>query len=242
MRLVLTYLKKQQNNVIAVVGCDGSGKSTLTADLFRHIQQQHQGKVELLYLGQSSGDIGDWIKGLPLIGAPFGRYLLRKAERAHGNTKESSGPDTLTAIVIYCLSLWRAYKFHKMLRLNRQGVVVITDRYPQAEVGGFYFDGAGLGAVNAQGWLARQLTRWEQHLYNWMATHVPALVIRLNIDAETAHARKPDHKLAMLHAKTTVIPTLHFNHANILDLSSLTPYEQVLSEALNKVYDTLKMH
>lgn len=219
------------NNVIAVVGCDGSGKSTLTMDLLRDLQQKYQGRVELLYLGQSSGDIGHWIKGLPLIGRPFGRYLLHKAERTH--SKESSGPDTLTALVIYGLSLWRAYKFRKMLALNRKGVVVITDRYPQAEVAGFYFDGAGLGAVNAQGWLARRLTRWEQYLYNWMASHVPALVIRLNIDAEAAHARKPDHKLAMLRAKTSVIPTLHFNHAHILDLDSHTPYAQVLEEALH---------
>lgn len=228
------------NNVIAVVGCDGSGKSTLTLDLLNNLQPQDQGKVELLYLGQSSGAIGDWIKNLPLIGSAFGRFLSRKAERAHSSTKESSGPDTLTALVIYCLSLWRAYKFRKMLALNRKGIVVITDRYPQAEVAGFYFDGTGLGALNAEGWLACQLKRWEKKLYDWMADYVPTLVIRLNIDAETAHARKPDHKLAMLQAKTAIIPTLHFNHANILDLSSLTPYERVLSEALEKVQTILK--
>jgi hypothetical protein len=125
-------------------------------------------------------------------------------------------------------------------------VIVITDRYPQTEVPGFYFDGTGLGvtaqdANQVQAWLVRQLMQSEKKLYDWMASHVPTLVIRLNIDAETAHVRKPDHKLAMLRAKTTVIPTLHFNHANILNLSSLTPYKQVLSEALNKVYDTLKV-
>lgn len=237
----MSLTNKPLKHVIAVIGCDGSGKSTLTSDLLSNLQKQYQGKVELLYLGQSSGAIGDWIKGLPLIGGPFGRFLSRKAERAHSSTKESSGPDTLTALVIYCLSLWRAYKFRKMLALNRKGIVVITDRYPQAEVAGFYFDGTGLGALNAQGWLANRLTQWEQKLYNWMASNVPALVIRLNIDAETAHARKPDHKLTMLQAKTAVIPTLHFNHANILDLSSLTPYEQVFNEASNKVYDTLKV-
>jgi len=231
------------NNVIAVVGCDGSGKSTLTTDLIRDLQQRYHGKVELLYLGQSSGDIGNWIKSLPLIGAPFGRFLLRKAERAH--SKESSELDNLTALVIYGLSLWRAYKFRKMLALDRNGVVVITDRFPQAEVAGFYFDGAGLsaktyGAVNVQGWLVNRLTRWEKHLYDWMASHKPALLIRLNIDAETAHARKPDHKLAMLRAKTEIIPTLHFNHANILDLSSHMPYEQVLNEAIIKVHETLQ--
>ena len=219
-------------NVIAVVGCDGSGKSTLTADLITHLAQQRQ--VEWLYLGQSSGNIGEWIKNLPLIGAAFGRYLVRKAERAH--SKEASSPDTLTALVIFFLSVWRAHKFRRMLKLSRRGVLVIADRYPQAEVPGFYFDGQGLNSANAQSWLARQLLKQETRLYQWMASHLPTLLIRLNIDAETAHSRKPDHKLSMLQDKVRVIPTLQFNGAPILDLNGRDPYPQVLDAALKAIH------
>lgn len=214
--------------VIAVVGCDGSGKSTLTTDLLTHFRSK--GSTKLLYLGQSSGNIADRIRNLPLIGVPFGRYLVRKAERTHN--KKTTSPDTATTLVIYLLSLWRAYKFWRMLTLSCRGGVVITDRYPQAQAPGFYFDGPGLRAVNAQSWLARKLAAHEVRLYQWMERHVPALVIRLNIDADTAHARKPDHKLAMLRDKVAVIPTLHFNGAHILDLDSRDPYEQVLDAAL----------
>ncbi len=220
------------NNVIAVVGCDGSGKSTLTADLITHLAAQRQ--VEWLYLGQSSGNIGEWIRGLPIIGASFGRYLVRKAERAH--SKEASSPDTLTALVIFLLSVWRAHKFRRMLKLSRRGVLVIADRYPQAEVPGFYFDGQGLNLANAQSWLARQLLKQETRLYQWMASHLPTLLIRLNIDAETAHARKPDHKLSMLQDKVRVIPTLQFNGAPILDLNGRDPYPQVLDAALKAIH------
>ena len=185
----LTSLK----NVIAVVGCDGSGKSTLTNDLIEELSTRR--RVQWLYLGQSSGNIVDWIRSLPLIGPAFGRYLVRKAELAH--SKVSRQPDTLTAIVIFLLSLWRVHKFRRVLKLANRGVLVITDRYPQAEVPGFYFDGTGLNDNNAQTWLARQLLKGEKRLYTWMASHRPTLLIRLNIDAETANARKPDHKLAM---------------------------------------------
>ncbi|CAN1486012.1 Tmk Thymidylate kinase [Methylophilaceae bacterium] len=219
------------NNVIAVVGCDGSGKSTLTADLISHLAQQRQ--VEWLYLGQSSGNIGEWIKNLPLIGTSFGRYLAGKAERAH--SKEASSPDTLTALVIFLLSVWRAHKFRRMLKLSRRGILVITDRYPQAEVSGFYFDGQGLNSANAQSWLARQLLKQETRLYQWMTNHIPTLLIRLNIDAETAHERKPDHKLSMLRDKVRVIPTLHFNGAPMLDLNGRDPYPQVLDAALTAI-------
>ena len=221
--------------VVAVVGCDGSGKSTLTADLLARLRDK--GEVEWLYLGQSSGNIADWIRGLPLVGAPFGRYLVRKAERAH--SKKDAAPDTLTILVIYLLSRWRAHKFRRMLARCRRGVIVITDRYPQAEVPGFYFDGTGLGAVQTESWLARKLAARELRLYQWMASHIPALVIRLNIDAETAHARKPDHKLSMLRDKTAVIPTLQFNGAPILDLDGRHPYAQVLDTALHAINEAI---
>jgi hypothetical protein len=215
--------------VIAVTGCDGAGKSTLTDDLVA--QLDIEGPVQWLYLGQSSGNIAQWIRGLPVIGAPLGRYLVAKASRAQ--SKKNTGPDTATTIVIFMLSQWRAHKFRRMLRLCRRGVVVVTDRYPQAEVPGFHFDGPGLGAVNAESWLARKLAARELRLYQWMASHVPTLLIRLNIDADTAHARKPDHKLSILRDKVTIIPGLHFNGARILDLDGRDSYDQVLDGALS---------
>ncbi len=218
-------------NVIAVVGCDGSGKSTLSHDLILELAKKR--KIEWVYLGQSSGNIADWIRSLPVVGAAFGRYLVRKAERTH--SKDANAPDTLTAVVIFLLSLWRTHKFRRMLKLARRGTLVITDRYPQAEVPGFYFDGTGLNEKNAQTWLARLLLRREKRLYLWMASHRPTLLIRLNIDAETAHARKPDHKLAMLREKVRVIPTLQFNGATILDLNGRDPYPQVLAAALTAI-------
>lgn len=215
--------------MIAVTGCDGAGKSTLSEDLLSHLDPE--APVQWLYLGQSSGNIVRWIEELPLVGPSLKRYLVSKADKAHESEK-SDTPGTATMLVIFILSHWRAHKFRRMLRLCRRGVVVITDRYPQAEVPGFYFDGAGLGAVNAETWLGRKLAAREQRLYQWMASHVPALVIRLNIDADTAHLRKPDHKLSMLRDKVTIIPTLHFNGASILDLDGRDSYEHVLNSAL----------
>lgn len=217
--------------VIAVTGCDGAGKSTLSEDL--HSRLAAGGPVEWIYLGQSSGNIARWIESLPLVGSRLERYLKSKANRAHDEKANTSS--TATTLVIFILSYWRAYKFRRMLKLNRRGVVVITDRYPQAEVPGFHFDGAGLGAVNAETWLGRKLAAREHRLYQWMASHVPALVIRLNIDADTAHLRKPDHKLSILRDKVAIIPKLLFNGADILDLDGRAPYEQTLNTALSAV-------
>lgn len=138
----------------------------------------------------------------------------------------------VTAIVVHLLSRWRRRKFRRMLALNRRGIMIVTDRYPQAQVPGFYFDGPGLVAKEDSSALIRWLAAREQLLYEDMARHVPTLLIRLNVDAGTAHTRKPDHKLAMLQDKVRVIPTLSFNGAQIVDLDATAPYAEVLRMAL----------
>jgi len=214
-------------NVIAVIGSDGAGKSTLTLDLVNYLKQKQE--AELVYLGQASGAIGDWIQNLKFFGPVLARYLKSKANKVHN--KKDQAPDILTAVVIYLLSRWRVHKFKRVLRLNKKGVIVVTDRYPQAEVAGFYFDGTGLGVIKAKGFFVRMLEKKERQLYQWMARYLPALIIRLDVDAKTAQQRKPDHKLKMLEQKTSVIPTLKFNGATILDLDSTAPYEDVLASA-----------
>lgn len=131
--------------VIAIVGCDGSGKSTLTASLVNELAARMP--TEHIYLGQSSGRIGEWISQLPVIGAPCGCYLRSKA--AHVHEKPLTPPGNITALVIYLLSCWRAYKFRKMLCKSQQGYLLITDRYPQVEVPGFRFDGPQLAKPRA---------------------------------------------------------------------------------------------
>ncbi len=221
--------------VIAITGCDGSGKSTLAASLVNHFSSQEP--TELLYLGQSSGRIGEWISQLPIIGAPFGRYLRAKAERVH--ERPSAPPGSVTALVIFLLSCWRAYKFRRMLSKSREGKLLITDRYPQAEVAGFRFDGPQLAkTTGGNGWI-RGLRNQEQKLYRWMASYPPLLLIRLDIDEQTAFSRKPDHALSALREKIAVIPHLTFNGAQILDLNGREPADKILDESLRAIHISL---
>lgn len=217
--------------VVAVIGCDGSGKSTLTTDLAAKLGGK--APTERRYLGLISGEIGDKIKQLPIIGVKFEHYLAAKAQRAQDMRQKL--PNTGTALVMYMLSLWRTHKLRKILALSQRGVVVITDRYPQAEIPGFHFDGPGLLATRSDSWLVHKLAAREQKLYQWMADQVPCLVIRLNVDVETALGRKPDHNATELRDKIAVVPKLHYNGARIVDLDAHAPYAQVLDAALQAV-------
>lgn len=217
--------------VIAVVGCDGTGKSTLTGGLLARLRSR--GPVERRYLGLVSGEMGDQIKRLPIIGARLERHLATKA--SHAQDMRNPVPGVWTALIMYLLSLWRGAHLRKVWRLREQGVLVITDRYPQAEIPGFHFDGPGLGASRSPNPLVRGLARREQRLYERMAARRPDAVIRLDIDAATAHARKPDHGFDELKDKATTMAKLHYNGARIVDLDARAPYPEVLARALRAI-------
>lgn len=217
--------------VVAVVGCDGTGKSTLTADLLANLRSK--GPTVRRYMGLVSGETGDKIKRLPFIGVRLERYLAAKARRAQDMKKKL--PGTFTAIIMYLLSLWRVAQLRRVMRLSQSGVLVIADRYPQAEIPGFNYDGPGLTAHRTNNWLVRKLAAREQKLYEWMSEQKPALIIRLNIDADTAYARKPDHHLSELRDKSSIMPRLRFNGANVLDIDAREPYPRVLAAALRAI-------
>jgi hypothetical protein len=73
-----------------------------------------------------------------------------------------------------------------------------------------------------------------------MAKHQPSVVIRLNINAAEAHARKPDHDLAELHDKIAVMSRLKFNGARISEIDTTIPYPQVLEAALEAIEQASK--
>ena len=216
--------------VIAIIGCDGSGKSTLAQDLVATLAAER--RIASCYLGLGSGAIGERIKGWPLIGPGIERALAGKGRQTR--TTGARIPGFVTAAVIYGFSLIRARRFRRMLRLREQGVTVITDRYPQTDVAGFY-DGPGLSAAIAGSAAVARLAARERALYDWMVAHRPTLVIRLTIDAETAHARKPEHDIELLRRKVAATPLLTFGGAAIVDLDARAPYAQVRQRALEAI-------
>jgi len=213
--------------LIAVIGCDGSGKSTLAEALVADYSARRP--VSYVYLGLKSGAMGEAIKQWPIIGGWLEKKLSKRASQAR-DTKQKI-PGVATALVIYVLSTVRLRRFRQTLSHRRAGRLVITDRYPQVEVPGFY-DGPGLSAAKAGSSFVAWLARRERAKYAWMASHLPTLVIRINIDIETALARKPDHARDLLEKKIAVTPILTFAGAPIVELDGREPFATVKEKAM----------
>ncbi|MBJ3815718.1 hypothetical protein F9C28_12465 [Shimwellia pseudoproteus] len=219
--------------LVAVVGCDGTGKSTLTADLVKHLNRRWV--TERRYLGLVSGEDGDKIKKLPIIGVWLERRLAKKSSKTQSMTTKA--PALWAALIMYGFSLRRMSNLRKVKRLAESGVLVISDRYPQAEISGFHYDGPGIGVERATGKITKWLAERERLLYLEMAKYRPQLLIRLDIDIDTAFARKPDHDYEELRDKIAIMVKLHYNGTRIFELDSRQPYAEELQQALDAIGD-----
>jgi thymidylate kinase len=214
--------KSQLAPLIALVGCDGCGKTTLVADLVPWMQFFMS--AQACYLGLGSSVIGEKIKRFKIGGKAFEGYLAKKAARAKDKGDRIPGP--ATALILYIFSSLRLRRFKKMQRLRAAGVAIITDRYPQTEVAGYY-DGPLLGAAKAKGWFVQVLARKEQRKYDFMASYLPDLVIKLHVSVETSLIRKPESKRSLVERKVTVTPGLTINGAVIRDVDAEQDYATV---------------
>ena len=222
--------------LIAIVGCDGSGKSTVSEAVLEWVRGY--GPAAAAHLGKQQGNTGRSLANLPIVGGSLGGFIERKASTVRKSRTKNKSPDTFPALVMYAFTLRRIRRFRRMLALRRKGMLIIADRYPQLDFPSA-FDGPDM-SVNADGnrfvqWLAQR----EQKAFEWMTSHRPDLVIRLNVDLDTAFARKPDHRREALARKIEITPQLTFNGAHIVEVDANRPLAEVVAAAEAAVTDTL---
>lgn len=217
--------------LIAVIGCDGSGKTSVSQEIVRCIAEN--GPVEAAHLGKQSGNIGRVIAQLPIVGPTLDRLIVRKTDDTRAE-RSRKNPGLVTALVISAFSLRRLLRFRRMMALRRQGRIIVTDRYPQLEVAGAY-DGPDLSVTATGSALVRWLARRERAAFEWMTSFPPGLVLRLNVDLDVACARKLDHRRELLAAKVAATPLLKFGGAPIVEIDANQPLDEVVAAAQTAV-------
>jgi hypothetical protein len=142
---------------------------------------------------------------------------------------------------MHAFTLRRIRRYRRMMKLRQRGMIVIADRYPQLDIPSAS-DGPDM-SIAAEGspfvaWLAQR----EQRAFEWMTSYIPDLVIRLNVDLDTACARKPDHRREALARKIKIIPQLTLNGAKIIEVDAAQPLDKVLAAAKAALANTLTEH
>ncbi len=214
--------------IIAIIGCDGSGKSTVTEHILAWVKRY--GPAAKAHLGKQSGNVGRALTRLPLVGGAIDRLLRRNTKKVHARVDANLQPGLLPALVMSAFTVRRWWRFRRMLALRRRGYIIVTDRYPQIAIPGAY-DGPSFNLSRQGSRIVQWLARREHALFEWMASYRPDLVLRLNVDLDTACARKPDHRREALRRKIEVTPRLTYNGAPIVDIDANQPLDKVLAEA-----------
>jgi thymidylate kinase len=225
--------------LIALIGCDGSGKSTVSAELL--VWARDYGPAEAAHLGKQPGNSGRWFARLPLVGGWFESFIGRKAATVHSSRGQNKAPDFLPALVMHAFTLRRVRRFRRMMKLRRQGQIIIADRYPQLDIPSA-FDGPDMSIAAEGSGFVQWLAQREQRAFEWMTSYRPDLAIRLNVDLDTACARKPDHRREALKRKLEITPRLTLNGAKIIEIDAAQPLDQVLAVAKAAVSITLAEH
>ncbi|SKC18981.1 Thymidylate kinase [Kosakonia radicincitans] len=209
--------------LIAVIGSDGSGKSTVCEHLINYVKKY--GPAVRVHLGKQAGNVGRAVSQLPLIGNSVGRSIVSNTKKVRSKKSRLS---VLPALVITFFVFRRLRRFKRMLAFRRQGFIILADRFPQAQIPGAY-DGPIFPLDTKGNWLVRRLATLEHNVFHRMTSYKPDLVIKLNVDLDVACARKPDHRKDALARKIAITPQLKFEGANIVDIDANKSLDEVIA-------------
>jgi len=217
--------------VVALIGSDGSGKSTLTRALVETLGTE----TEVLHLYFGSGDGPSSLVRWPL------KRVQRAVFGAKGTTPRKEAvhrraPRTVRAsrsVWALALASEKQTKLRRARRASKRGVLVICDRYPQAQVPGST-DGPLLdGWATSQSRWRRTLAKWEARPYALAHRAQPDLVLRLRVDQPTAERRRPDHDGDELLQRRRLVEELHFDSASlgVVEIDANRSFADVLDDA-----------
>lgn len=164
---------------VGIIGMDGAGKSTLTKNLKNYFSKSI--KCESIYLGQYRGyDVKIYKK-----------FVLRIAKKIFN--KENSYVYNLFESLLWIRIAWVRYsRWKHIVKLNKSGVLTLSDRYPLKEFWDMKLpmDGPRLLNSSTASGLLNLLSKLEMSIYNKIKT--PRLIICLDLPCKLASARHTD--------------------------------------------------
>jgi thymidylate kinase len=229
--------------LIAFVGPEATGKSTLVSETMRWLGQEFE--IESAHLGKPAST---GLTFLPNLVAP----LMRRATPQHRTSRMTNGsddsvvrkPSLLYALRSVLIAWDRRALAVKLRRKAVDGRIVVCDRYPSATLGAM--DSARLPVAPAGGKrrsLLNFLAKIENHLYRQIPA--PDVVIRLSVPLDVAIERnrvrqKPGKETdAYVLRRHMSSPVPVFPSARTFELDSNQSRSQTVNSVRQILWDVL---
>lgn len=236
--------------IIAFLGADGSGKSTLCQDINKWLSP----KLDVLpaYFGSGDGPKSVLRAGLQAVSRALKRFAGKRSQ-TNGPTNQgeatSTGkqPNPLRVLfhVMWVLSLARERRqnLKRIWRGRDQGLYVVCDRFPQNQVMGFN-DGPLLSLwLTSDNPILARLARWEHELFSWADRNPPDIVIKLVVSPDVALGRKSDmpHMTAAdISRRVEAMKGLQFPPSTkVVCINADQPREKVLLQVKQAIWEQI---
>ena len=238
--------------LIAIIGADGAGKSTIVKELQRWASWKLD--VTRIYFGSGDGPVSFSRRCLTQI------LKMRSAARHYSNRSKSSAttptadPTSPTALpqpanrqtlrvllrTLRVLLIARERRRHLAIakQARNRGMIVIADRYPQAQ----FLD--MMDSPHLTAWqqhpnrFLRAIANWEREVYEAASSAPPDLVIKLCVDPQVAHQRKQDQTIESLTRRCHIVRQLSYPAAtDTVVIDANLPLDRVHVEAKRAIWN-----
>lgn len=224
---------------VAIIGQDGSGKSTVTTDIEKWLNW----KIEACRFYLGSGEHYKSIFKLIINKAQgFRKHEVKAPEAGQLSNTESISPIRKKSLKNYissvlfslnCLSVSkRAYRIIK--RSNgycKKGGVALFDRFPQVQFEGIY-DGPKIDDYRRKTGLdylfVKYLAKRERSYLEKIQSYQPKLVFKLLLSPELSLQRKPFENFEAIKKKAAITSELSFPNSRVVMVDASQDYHSEL--------------
>lgn len=216
---------------IALIGSDGSGKSTQIKILSDILNNKID--VENFYLGSNKGHRSTLRKTIETLDAK----INRNEDVLGGNSSKTFIQRLSTMLAALSVAQEKKNKINKAARLRRKGVFVICDRFPQTTLPG-YNDGPLLynKYSSSKNIFIRGISNFELRCYSVQKKQAPDIIFKLIADPLSLMERR-NMTLDQVTNKQEGIRSLKFNKiSKIVEIDADLSIKGVTSDILKHIY------
>lgn len=239
--------------IIAFIGVDGCGKSTLSSEITSWLNYKIE--VKRFYMGEGDGQVTIFaaaIKKVYSIVSKRGKKVNgNKIKGVNINNKKqislTSNPKTFIKKYVHSLLIYSVVKNNKkkILKMHKyrlNGGFSILDRYPQLQHEGMN-DGLKLGKYSAElkSNKIKKLAKKERKLMEITKIIYPDIVFRLNIRPEFSMARKPEEQTdyEAIKYKADACKTLLFPNSKLIEINAEEELKDVILTVKKKIWSEI---